>query len=138
MRGRKVALIIDNCPAHPLIENLKSISLYFLQPITISTLQPLDHGVICSLKAKYRTLSIQKIITTVDQENFHTRRSMEGEAADNEEYIAEEVQRNPSHLFIFYRKRGSRSNGYEVFPVIVSKLSRSLKQVVITDFFKKQ
>ena len=25
--GRKVALIIDNCPAHPVIENLKSITL---------------------------------------------------------------------------------------------------------------
>ena len=30
--GRKVLLIIDNCPAHPVIENLKSITLYFLPP----------------------------------------------------------------------------------------------------------
>ena len=44
--GRKVALIIDNCPAHPVIENLKSITLYFLPPNTTSVLQPMDQGVI--------------------------------------------------------------------------------------------
>ena len=43
---RKVALIIDNCPAHPVIENLKSITLYFLPPNTTSALQPMDQGVI--------------------------------------------------------------------------------------------
>ena len=42
--GRKVALIIDNCPAHPVIENLKSITLYFLPPNTTSALQPMDQG----------------------------------------------------------------------------------------------
>ena len=31
---RKVALIIDNCPAHPTIDNLKSIELIFLPPNT--------------------------------------------------------------------------------------------------------
>ena len=53
--GRKVALIIDNCPAHPVIENLKSITLYFLPPNTTSALQSMDQGVIWSLKSKYRT-----------------------------------------------------------------------------------
>ena len=27
--GRSIALVIDNCPAHPHIENLKSIKLFF-------------------------------------------------------------------------------------------------------------
>ena len=27
--GRSIALVIDNCPAHPPIENLKSIKLFF-------------------------------------------------------------------------------------------------------------
>ena len=44
--GRKVALIIDNCPAHLLIENLKSVALYFLPPNTTSALQPMDQVVI--------------------------------------------------------------------------------------------
>ena len=36
---KKVALIIDNCPAHPTIDNLKSIELIFLPPNTTSKLQ---------------------------------------------------------------------------------------------------
>ena len=53
--GRKVALVIDNSTAHPNIENLKSITLHFLSPNTTSFLQPMDQGVIQSLKCKYRT-----------------------------------------------------------------------------------
>ena len=34
--GRKIALIVDNCPAHPLIEGLSAIQLVFLPPNTIS------------------------------------------------------------------------------------------------------
>ena len=63
--GQKVALIIDNCPAHPVIENLKS--LYFLIPNTTSALQPMDQGVIWSLKSKYRTHIIQKVLAAIDQ-----------------------------------------------------------------------
>ena len=33
---RKVALIIDNCPAHPIIDNLSHIKLVFLPPNTTS------------------------------------------------------------------------------------------------------
>ena len=65
--GRKVSLIIDNCPAHPVIENLKSITLYFLPPNTASALQPMDQGVIWSLKSKYRTRIIQKVLAAIDQ-----------------------------------------------------------------------
>ena len=37
--GRKVALVVDNCPAHPVVGNLKSIDLFFLPPnTTYSTL----------------------------------------------------------------------------------------------------
>ena len=32
--GRRVTLIIDNCPAHPIIENLSHIKLVFLLPNT--------------------------------------------------------------------------------------------------------
>ena len=39
---KKVALIIDNCPAHPTIDNLKSIEVIFLPPNTTSKLQPMD------------------------------------------------------------------------------------------------
>ena len=36
--GRKIVLIIDNCPAHPSISNLTNIHLVFLPPNTTSVL----------------------------------------------------------------------------------------------------
>ena len=51
--GRNVAFVIDNYPAHPHFDNLKAIKLYFLPPNTTSKTQPMDQGVIHSLKAKY-------------------------------------------------------------------------------------
>ena len=51
---RNIALIIDNCPAYPSISNLTNVQLVFLPPNTTSILQPMDQGVIRSLKAHYR------------------------------------------------------------------------------------
>ena len=48
--GRKIVLLVDNCPAHSSIDNLVSAELIFV-PIGASTLQPMDQGVIRSLKA---------------------------------------------------------------------------------------
>ena len=51
---RKIALIINNCRAHPHVENLKWVELIFLLPNTTSHTQPMDQGIIRALKAKYR------------------------------------------------------------------------------------
>ena len=51
---RKIALIIDNCSAHPSISNLTNVQIVFLHPSTTSILQPMNEGVIRSLKAHYR------------------------------------------------------------------------------------
>ena len=56
--------MIDNCPAHPHIDNLKAIKLYFLPPNTTSKTQPIDQR---SLKAKYRNNVIPKIIQSVEK-----------------------------------------------------------------------
>ena len=48
---RKMALIVDNCPAHPIVDGLKSIELIFLPPNTTSKTQSTNQGVIRSLKA---------------------------------------------------------------------------------------
>ena len=66
LEGRKVALVIDNSTAHPITGNLKSITLYFLHPNKTSCLQPMDQGVIRSLKCKYRTPIIKMIINAID------------------------------------------------------------------------
>ena len=53
--SRKIALIVDNCPAHPTVNNLEVIELIFLQPNTTSKTQLMHQGVIRSLKAYYRS-----------------------------------------------------------------------------------
>ena len=49
MEGRKTALLIGNCPAHPSVSDLTNVQLVFLPPNTTSVLQPKDQGVIRSL-----------------------------------------------------------------------------------------
>ena len=63
---RKVALIIDNCPAHPIIDNLSDIKLVFLPPNTTSVNQPMDQGIIRCLKANYRKQLVKLILCTLD------------------------------------------------------------------------
>ena len=65
--GRNVAIVIDNFPAHPYIENLKTIKLFFLPPNTTSITQPIDQGVIRSLKAKYRINVVRKIKRSLEK-----------------------------------------------------------------------
>ena len=51
--GRKVLLLIDNAPSHGNVDSLpplRNIQVYFLLARTTSLLQPLDLGVIASLK----------------------------------------------------------------------------------------
>ena len=50
----KIVLIVDNCPAHPIVDGLKTIKLVFLPQNTTSKTQPMDQGVIRFLKVKYR------------------------------------------------------------------------------------
>ena len=68
--GRKIVLIIDNCPAHPNVDNLKGIQLVFLPPNTTSKTQPMDQGVIRTLKAFYRTNVVRRQIKYVDEDKM--------------------------------------------------------------------
>ena len=64
--GRKVALIIDSCPAHPVIENLSHIKLVFLPPNTTSVSQPMDQDVIRCVKAHYRKRLVKLILRSLN------------------------------------------------------------------------
>ena len=65
--GRYVPFVIDNCPAHPHSDNLKTVKLYFLPPNFTSKAQPMNKGVIRSLKAKYHKNVARKIIQSVEK-----------------------------------------------------------------------
>ncbi|XP_065668047.1 tigger transposable element-derived protein 4-like [Hydra vulgaris] len=66
---RKIALIVDNCSAHPNMHKIDCVELIFLPPNTTSITQPMDQGVIRSLKAKYRSLAVKKQTATLIKEN---------------------------------------------------------------------
>jgi hypothetical protein len=65
-KNRKIALILDNCSAHPHIGDLTNISLYFLPPNTTSMIQPMDAGIIKNLKHYYRQDLVKKKIRCLD------------------------------------------------------------------------
>ena len=64
---RKIALIIDNCTAHPHVGNLKWVELIFLPPNTTSHTQPMDQGIIRAKKAKYRSLAVRKLTLALEK-----------------------------------------------------------------------
>ena len=64
--GRKITMIVDYCPAHPHVEGLQAVELIFLPPNITSKLQPMDQGVIRSLKAKYRSAVVKLYITRIE------------------------------------------------------------------------
>ncbi|GFN78561.1 tigger transposable element-derived protein 6 [Plakobranchus ocellatus] len=66
LQGCSVAMIIDNCPAHPSVDNLKAIKLVFLPPNTTSILQPCDQGIINSFKRNYRKAVVQRYLVHID------------------------------------------------------------------------
>ena len=64
----KIALIINNCTAHLHVENLKWVELIFLPPNTTSHTQPMDQGITPqTLKAKYRSLAVRKLILALEK-----------------------------------------------------------------------
>ena len=46
MQGKKIVMIVDNCPVHPEVSGLKTIKLQFWPPNTTSCTQPMDQCVI--------------------------------------------------------------------------------------------
>ena len=56
---RKVAMVIDNCRAHPNVPDLKAIKLIYLPPNTTSKTQPMDQGIIQALKCNYKKLFVK-------------------------------------------------------------------------------
>lgn len=63
---RRILLLVDNCPAHPDVQGLEFIKLVFMPANTSSKLQPMDQGVIHSLKSHYRRILLSKMIASID------------------------------------------------------------------------
>ena len=64
---RGVAMVVDNCRAHPNIQSkLESITLIFLPSNTTSKSQPCDQGIIQNLKVHYRKHLLLQLVTSID------------------------------------------------------------------------
>lgn len=63
---RRILLIIDNCPAHPAITGLDFVILKFLPPNTTAMTQPMDQGIIWSLKSHYKKMLMERSINSMD------------------------------------------------------------------------
>ena len=61
---RKVLLFIDNCPAHPDVQR-DNVKVVFLPPNTTSRLQPMDAGIIQTMKLLYRRM-FQRLVAGID------------------------------------------------------------------------
>ena len=53
IENRRVLMVVDNCPAHPHIQNFKATELIFLPPYATSVVQPCDMGIINNVKCHY-------------------------------------------------------------------------------------
>jgi len=75
----KALVIMDNCPIHPQIEQLTSddnkIRCMFLPANTISLLQPMDQGVIYTVKRLYKKKLLNEILEVEDSAAGEDRRS---------------------------------------------------------------
>ncbi|XP_071497487.1 tigger transposable element-derived protein 4-like [Diadema antillarum] len=67
MEGRKIAMIVDNCPAHPKVE-LENIEVVFLPPNTTSITQPMDGGIIKNMKLHYRHILAFRRLKAAEEE----------------------------------------------------------------------
>ena len=65
-KGKKIALVIDNCPAHPVVSNLTNIEVFYLPPNTTSHTQPCDQGIIQALKLRYRSQLLTTFLENLD------------------------------------------------------------------------
>ena len=62
---RKVLLFLDNATCHPNIE-LSNVKLVYFPPNTTSNLQPLDQGIIKTMKSFYRQMLLRRVIKSVE------------------------------------------------------------------------
>ncbi|XP_053391040.1 tigger transposable element-derived protein 4-like [Mercenaria mercenaria] len=65
-RGRRIAMVVDNAPCHPKLQNLSNIELIFLPPNTTSKTQPMDQGMIQKLKVHYRKRVVLRQLSAID------------------------------------------------------------------------
>ncbi|XP_024642354.1 tigger transposable element-derived protein 6-like [Medicago truncatula] len=95
MHGRRVLLVVDNCPAHPRnIEGLRNVELFFLPPNMTSKIQPCDAGIIRAFKMHYRRRFYRKILEASDVVGNLDESTFDEETQDLQTMINQRGYRN--------------------------------------------
>lgn len=66
-KRRKIIIFVDNCTAHVVRRELKSVKVVFSPANATSVLQPLDLGIIQNVKVLYRQQIIERMISDIDE-----------------------------------------------------------------------
>ena len=61
-QDRHVLVLLDNAPSHATNINLTNVKMQLLSPNTTSILQPLDQGILQTVKAKYRKSLLTQVL----------------------------------------------------------------------------
>ncbi|XP_064479059.1 tigger transposable element-derived protein 4-like [Ornithodoros turicata] len=70
-KGRKIVIALDNASSHTQLENWTSVELAFLPPNTTAIVQPLDQGVIRSVKQIYRKNIMRRILLEMENDKTY-------------------------------------------------------------------
>ena len=72
IEGRKIVLLIDNCPAHLSVSDVTYVQPLFFSPNTTSVLQLMDQDVIRGLKVHYRGRVVHQPCRAIDKTKTYT------------------------------------------------------------------
>uniref|UniRef100_H3AEI1 HTH CENPB-type domain-containing protein n=1 Tax=Latimeria chalumnae TaxID=7897 RepID=H3AEI1_LATCH len=74
----KAVLLLDNCPAHPPAESLKTsdgnIKVFYLPKNTTSKIQPLNQGIIVNFKKAYRKGLVKELVASNNSITDHVKK----------------------------------------------------------------
>ncbi|KAH6948631.1 hypothetical protein HPB50_025410 [Hyalomma asiaticum] len=71
-KKRNVLIVLDNASAHVDLDNLTAIKLLFLPPNTTALAQPLDQGIIRSVKQTTRKNLLRRMLLAIDSRKTYT------------------------------------------------------------------
>lgn len=133
----KIALILDNCSAHTTadIHSKENVLIEFLPPNCTSVIQPMDQGVIRSLKCSYKTEFMRKMLdacnsglgVTAFQKDFNVKDAL-WRAASAWHSVSKETLSHawhklwPSLIFLENDDTADKNNDFRGFSVSAEKL----------------
>jgi hypothetical protein len=67
--SRKILLLLDNTPVHPIDVQYSNIEFFYFPPNVTSLIQPLDQGIIKNFKIFYKKEMQRKLLFEIDDDN---------------------------------------------------------------------